>query len=145
MAKTVLFGCKLPHGIILRGTRGQQIVLNGLNTSLIPGGFGITHVDEIEVEYIKAAYKDFAPFKSQAIFTPGSSKVSDAAAMARELTDERTGFEGVNPDAPAPNLKPEDGVDKALEMAERADAARPRKAPTAPADKAAANELAGNA
>lgn len=143
MAKTIIIGCKLPHGITLKGMSGQDVHLNGMNTSLIPGGFGVTNVDADEAAYLNAAYADFAPFKSNAIFTPGTGKISDVAAMGRELSDERTGFEGINPDKPAPGLKPEGNVDKALEAAERAP--RPSKAPEAPADKAAANELAGNA
>jgi len=138
---TVLIGCKLPHGIILKGSAGQDIKLNGMNTSLVAGGFGITHVDESEWAYLSAIYEDFDPFKSNAIFTNGKSKVADLKSIAAELSDVPTGFEGVDPKAPAQGLKPDDSVDKQLAVAEQQP--RPTKAPASPADKAAANELAG--
>lgn len=143
MAKnqTVIIGCRLPHGITLQGIDGP-VVLNGENTALIPGAPGLTHVDQAQAAYLSATYEDYAPFKSNAIFVSESAKVADAVAIARELTDEKTGFEGINPDAPAPGLTPESDVDKAREAAERA--GRPSKAPTAPIDKEAASELAGN-
>lgn len=138
---TVLIGCKLPHGIVLKGSEGQDIKLNGVNTSLVAGGFGITHVDDSEWAYLSAIYEDFDPFKSQAIFTYETAKVADLKAIAAELSDVKTGFEGIDPTAPAAGLKPEAGVEKQLEAAERAP--RPTKAPASAADKAAANELAG--
>jgi hypothetical protein len=138
---TVLIGCKLPHGIVLKGTSGQDVKLNGVNTALIQGGFGITHVSEDEAAYLFAVYEDFAPFKSNAIFTHDTAKVADLKSIAAELSDVRTGFEAVDPKAPGSGLKPEDSVDKQLEAAERQP--RPTQAPASPADKAAANELAG--
>ena len=138
---TVLVGCKLPHGIVLKGSTGQDVKLNGMNTSLIPGGFGITNVDDGEWAYLSAVYEKFAPFQSNAIFTNGKSKVADLKSIAAELSDVPTGFEGVDPKAPAQGLEPDNSVDKQLEVAERAP--RPANAPASPADKAAANELAG--
>jgi hypothetical protein len=138
---TVLIGCKLPHGIVLKGSSGQDIKINGVNTSLVAGGFGLTHVLDSEWAYLSAVYEDFAPFKSDAIFTHGTAKVADLKSIAAELADVKTGFEGVDPAKPAANLKPDESVDKQLEAAERAP--RPTKAPASPADKAAANELAG--
>ena len=138
---TVLIGCKLPHGIVLKGSAGQDIKLNGVNTSLVAGGFGITHVEENEAAYLFAVYEDFAPVKSQAIFTHETAKVADLKALAADLSSVPTGFEGIDPTAPAAGLKPEANVDKQLEAAEKAP--RPTKAPASPADKAAANELAG--
>lgn len=142
MSKTVIIGCRLPHGIALQGMDGI-VVLNGQNTALVPGAPGLTHVDEAQVAYLFATYEDYAPFKSNAVFTTGSGKVADVAAMARELEDVQTGFEGIDPDKPAAGVAPEGDVGKAKELAERA--GRPSKAPAAPADKAAASELAGNA
>jgi len=138
---TVLIGCKLPHGIVLKGSAGQDIKLNGVNTSLVAGGFGLTHVDDSEWAYLSAIYEDFDPFKSNAIFTHNTAKVADLKAIAAELSDIKTGFEGIDPTAPAAGLKPEANVEKQLEAAEKAP--RPTKAPASPADKAAANELAG--
>lgn len=138
---SIVVGCKLPHGIVLKGSVGQNVVINGMNTSLIPGGFGVTTVDESEWAYLSAVYEDLAPFKSDAIFTGGKGKIADLKAVAAELVDVPTGFEGVDPTKPAAGLKPDESVDKQLELAERQQ--RPTKAPASPADKAAANELAG--
>lgn len=145
MPKTVIIGCKLPHGITLRGPNGEDITLNGANTSLVAGGFGLTHVDEDVAAYLGAVYEEHSAFQNKAIFDVGSGKVSDVVAAGRELADERTGFEGLNPDAPAPGVKAEDAgqLDKALEQAEAKP--RPARAPKAAIDKAAANEAAGNA
>lgn len=142
---TVIIGCKLPHGIDLKGTAGQKITLNGMNTSLIEGGFGITHVDETEAAFLFAEYEDFGPFKSHAIFTNNTDKVADVRDIAIDLNDIKTGFEGMDPDKPAPGMKPEDEkqLEKAKEAVQRAP--RPARAPKAAADKVAANELAGKA
>lgn len=142
---TVIIGCKLPHGITLHGTAGQEIHINGVNTSLVAGGFGLTNVDESEAAYLFAQYDDFAPFKSKAIFSYGTDSVADVAAMASELADIQTGFEGMNPDKPAPNMAPENdaALNKAKEDSERNP--RPATAPAAKADKAAAKKLAGKA
>lgn len=138
---TVLVGCKLPHGIVLKGMAGQDIKLNGLNTALVHGSVGLTHVDSAEVDYLFAAYEDFAPFKSQAIFTYNTAKVADIRDMAADLAEVRTGFEGIDPTAPGSQLQPDGNLQKQLEAAERS--GRPTKAPESAADKAAANELAG--
>lgn len=139
----VLIGCKLPHGIILQGTAGQDVKLNGMNTSLVAGGFGLTNVDEGEAAYLFAQYENFGPFKSNAIFYNNSDSVADVAAMARELEGEKTGFEGMDPDAPANGIKPEDDdkLSKQKEAVERQP--RPAMAPASKADKAAAKKLAG--
>jgi hypothetical protein len=138
---TVLVGCKLPHGIVLKDSSGEEFKLNGVNTSLVAGGFGITNVEESKWAELSAIYEEFAPFKSGAIFTNGKAKIADLKSIAAELANVPTGFEGVDPNAPAANLKPEADLDKQLEAAERAP--RPTKAPSSAADKAAANELAG--
>lgn len=140
---TIVIGCKLPHGIELSGSQGQKIKLNGVNTSLVAGGFGITHVDKAEAAYLFSVYEDFGPFKSNAIFTNEDAKVANLADLANDLKNEPTGFEAMDPSKPGKGLEAETNVDKALEQAERQP--RPSKAPAAPADKAAANELAGNA
>jgi hypothetical protein len=109
MGKTVVIGCKLPHGLSFMGQAGQRIVLNGMNTSAIAGGHGITHVDEDEAAIFFATHKDFGPVKNNAIFYHGTDKVEDVAAMAEELKDEKTGFEGLDPTKPAPGLEIGDG------------------------------------
>lgn len=142
---TVIIGCKLPHGIEVKGTSGQTIKLNGMNTSLVAGGFGLTHVDETEAAFLFAQYDEFGPFKSHAIFTNSTDKVADVRDLAVDLEEIKTGFEGMDPDKPAPGMKPEDEkqLEKAKEAVQRSP--RPARAPKAAADKAAANELAGKA
>lgn len=139
MSKVVI-GCKLPHGIVLEGI-GGQIELNGMKTSLIPGGFGVTVVDADEAAYLFATYEQHAAFRNNSIFTSENAKTSDLSAIARELEGERTGFEGLNPDAPAPSLQPADekALDRAKEEAERNQ--RPAIAPKSNADKEAANQI----
>ena len=138
---TILIGCKLPNGIKFKGSDGEYIHINGLNTSLIVGaGFGLTHVDAGEWAIFTATHTDFAPLLTNAIFTCESDKVADIASMGDELAGERTGFEGLDPTRPAPNLKPEN--EKAVKEAVQAKRTSNAKTPQSKADKAAALELA---
>lgn len=105
---TVVVGCKLPHGLVIKGMLGQSILLNGMNTSVVLGGHGITHVDADEWAVWSAIHADFAPIKSGAIFTHNTASVADLHDMGTDLQDEVTGFEGLNPDKPVKGLKPED-------------------------------------
>lgn len=136
---TVLIGCKLPHGIVVKGIQGQDIKLNGMNTSMVAGGYGLTNVDADEAAVFFATHSDFAPVANNAIFTHQTDKVSDIIAIGEELQGEKTGFEGLNPETPVPGLKPED-------RQATSDAALPQKppvqAPKSKADKAAAQQLA---
>lgn len=139
-------GCKLPHGIILKGTSGQDIQINGMNTSLVLGGFGITNVSETEHAFLLATYSDHAAFKNNAVFSTESDSVADLADLAVDLKDEKTGFEGMNPEKPVPGVEPDPeaiNVTKAKE--EAANNPRPARAPRSKADKEAAKQLAGNA
>jgi hypothetical protein len=144
-----LIGCKLPNGITLNGTQGQGIELNGVNKSLVAGGFGLTYVDENEAAFLFAQYREFSPFVSKAIFSYETDKVADLVAMADDLKGEKTGFEAINPDVPAADKKllpaDEKQLDQAKEQAERNPV--PVRAPASAADKAAAKEakaIAGN-
>ncbi len=139
MAKTVVIGCKLPHGLTFKGSESQDITLNGMNTALVTGGHGITHVDESEANRFFKVYEDFAPVTSLAIFYNGSAKVSDLAAMGHELRGEKTGFEGLDPAKPAVGLKPEEK--QALDDSKIA-TKPPVRAAASKADKDAARELA---
>lgn len=138
---TVLIGCKLPHGLVVKGTGGQDIKLNGMNTSLVAGGFGLTHVEEGEAAFVFATYDEHAAFKSKSIFSAGTDTVADIRDMGIDLSELKTGFEGMDPEKPAPGLKAEnpDELKKAIETAPH----RPAAAPKTKADKAAANALAG--
>lgn len=133
----ILIGCKLPHGVTLKGSKGQDIVINGMNTTRIVGGFGISYVDESEWAYVTMTYSDFDPILTGAIFTNSTAKVAEIAALGDELADQRTGFEGLNPEDPAHKLKPED-----KQAMPNADAAPVRTlSPKSKEDKAAAREL----
>jgi hypothetical protein len=136
----VLIGCKLPNGITLDGINGP-VTLNGSNTSMVIGGdFGITTVDEEEAAYLFAMYELHSAFQSKSIFTHNTKSVDDLADLADELKDEKTGLEGINPDAPAKGLAPADATKTALQEAQ---ANRRPAAPVAnKADKSAALELA---
>lgn len=142
-----LIGCKLPHGITLNGSQDQPIELNGMNKSLVLGGFGLTHVDENEAAFLFATYAEFGPFVSKAIFTYETDSVADLVDMAADLKGEKTGFEPINPDQPvdpktaaANKIAPDDPkkLDAAKEQAERNPV--PTRAPKSAADKAAAKE-----
>lgn len=152
----IIIGCKLPHGITLKGSQGQPVELNGMNKSLVLGGFGLTHVDENESAFLFATYAEFGPFASKAIFTYETNSVADLVDMAADLKGEKTGFEPINPDQPvAPNTAAANKIeaadskqlDAAKEAAERNPV--PTRAPKSAADKAAAKEAkaltAGNA
>ncbi len=104
-ANTVVVGCKLPHGLTFTTPDGRKVTLNGMNTAVIAGGHGITRVNENDAAIFFATHKTFAPVVSKAIFYNDSDKVEDLAAMAVELKNEKTGFEGLDPTAPAPGLE----------------------------------------
>lgn len=92
--KTVTVGCKLPHGIIIEhpAAPDNKVLLKGLNrVAIIGADYATTEVDGEFWEAWKAKNADFAPLKSGAIFEAKSA--ADAVAVARELADEKTGFE----------------------------------------------------
>lgn len=107
MSNKVLIGCKLPNGVVLHGTMNQPIHINGMNTSLIAGGYGITTVDAHEWDYIKVHYSDYAPLMNNAIFGHGTANVNDVIDLAADLRDEKTGLEGMDPTNPRRHLPPE--------------------------------------
>ena len=114
-------GCKLPHGIILEldqkvgdfytGT-GDRIELLGANSSAVFGGYGITeNVDEELFDAIMEQKKGFPPIKSGLIFK--QSSVERAEDQAVEHAAVRSGLEPLDPNKPAPGLKPFDAKDGA--------------------------------
>lgn len=98
MAKaTVLIGCKLPHGLVLR-LKDTKVTIDGMNKSKIVGATHIT--TEVDAEFWtawKAAHKDFQPLKSLSIFE--ATGVRDAEDKAKELEKKKTGFEPLKKDA----------------------------------------------
>ena len=126
---TVTVGCKLPHGLVitLQKTRkdapigggpnaggepvttyfpvGEQITLNGTNSSNVIGGYGLTDVDaEFMREWMKQN-ADFPPVMNGLIFY--QDKADKAADQAREMSDVQNGMEPLNPSKPAPGIVPE--------------------------------------
>ncbi|MFA7254388.1 MAG: hypothetical protein WC107_07635 [Patescibacteria group bacterium] len=98
MAKIVVIGCKLPHGLVLEHPMdpNQKVVLNGKNKALIIGAdYATTEVDADFMEQWVAVNKEFPAVKSGAIFVAKS--VADVAAVARENADRKTGFEAMDP------------------------------------------------
>lgn len=139
----VIVGCKIPSGLILDGSAGR-VTLNGTNTSLIDGGVGLTHVDATEWLYLSQVYATHSAFVGGAVFSyKDSDKVADVLAIAEDLADEKTGFEGLDPNAPAAGLKPEDPVKLKQELNKNTGPKAPAKvAKLSAADKAAALEAA---
>jgi hypothetical protein len=99
----VTVGCKLPQGIHLDHA-GKRVTLNGYNTSEIIGGHGLTTVDKEFFDAWKAEHKDFEPVKQGLIFA--HEKESNTRAEAKEKANNKSGFEGIDPNAPGKDLKP---------------------------------------
>ncbi len=141
MSKTILIGCKLPCGIELDGPVGP-IQINGVNTAMIHGGFGLTHVDENDWAYLMGTYAQHSAFKSKAIFTTGNDSIADIAAQGEDLKGEKTGMEGLDPLNPGGKIQPEDTNKLKNALNETASKAGVKAGKVAPADKAAALALA---
>lgn len=106
MAETLIVGCKLPHGLEIQ-LAGKPVVLRGSNNATIAGAYGLTYgVDKAAFEEWLKTYKDFPAVQNQMIFAQATEK--SAVAQAEELEKEATGFEGLNPDKPAPGIEPTD-------------------------------------
>lgn len=94
-SEMLTIGCKLPHGIVLEDpTPGsvKTVELNGLNKIIIIGAtYAATQVPADFWAAWQAFHGDFPALKSGAIFV--AQNEVDAAAMAKELENETTGFE----------------------------------------------------
>jgi hypothetical protein len=98
MAKIVVVGCKLPHGIIIEHPMDttKTVEIKGKNKALIVGAdYATTEVDADFFEQWAAVNKEFPAVKSGAIFVAKSA--ADVAAMAVEFKDRKTGFEAMDP------------------------------------------------
>lgn len=98
----VIVGCKLPHGLVLHH-KGTAVTLKGANSSRVIGGHGLTEVDKGFYEAWLKQHANFAPVKAKAIFV--SESRDEAEDAAEERKDVETGFEGLNPDKPAPGVE----------------------------------------
>jgi len=120
--KTVVVGCKLPHGLRIEIPGKGSYDLKGANSSTImhpgtgrpvQGTCGYTpNVDEdFAKEWLKL-YRDTPMVKKELIFIQNT--LASAQAQGKEMADETTGFEQIdptkklldgveaNPDAPKP-------------------------------------------
>lgn len=146
MNAQVLIGCKLPQGITVKinaydnSDDARKITLNGMNTSLVTGGHGITSVDKDDADMFMTTHKDFAPVLAGTIFTHGTDAVADLIDMAVDLSEEKTGFEGMDPSKPAPGLLEEES--SAKQRAKTAANLPPVRAPGDKASKAATKAAA---
>lgn len=111
-AKIVVVGCKLPHGITIEHPMdpSKTVELKGKNKSLIVGAeYATTEVDGDFWEQWAAVNKEFPAVKSGAIFV--AKTLTDAAAIAAEFKDRKTGFEPMRTDGKderASGVKPAD-------------------------------------
>lgn len=99
-AKTVLIGCKLPHGLILDHPLdvSKKVELAGLNKAVIIGAdCATTPVDGEFWETWKTVHKDHPAIKSGAIFEARTTE--EVKAKAKELKEEKTGFEAMPQEA----------------------------------------------
>lgn len=101
--------CKLPFGLHM-DVGNQRVTLNGANSAQIVDSHGVktglTQVDKGFFDAWLGIHKDAAFVKNGAIFA--SDSAGRARAEASERRDEKTGFEGLNPDAPAAGIVPAD-------------------------------------
>jgi len=146
MSKTVLIACKLPNGIVLDLPNGEKVTLNGTNTALLNGAPGLTHVDESKWMLLSTLYAKHTSFESQAIFAHNTSdKVADVIDKAADLSEIKTGLEGIDPLNPGDKaITVEEGAKAAIEQAAAQPKVRVKKA-QAKADQAAAVEAATGA
>lgn len=106
MTATVIVMCKLPTGLALdlEPDNSRKIVLNGANHPDAVNGAGLTQVPADFWEAWSTKFKGYEPLTTGKIWA--ADKEADAKAQAKELKDEKTGFEGLNADAPMPGLEP---------------------------------------
>lgn len=104
---TVTVACKLPNGLMLDipGAKAP-VVLNGAIHPDAIAGHGLTEVDADFWAAWTKLYADFQPLKKEMIFAQGSER--SAVAKAKERKEEKSGLEGLDPEKPAPGIKPED-------------------------------------
>ena len=99
MAKIVVVGCKLPHGLILEHPMdvSKKVELAGLNKAIIIGAeYASTEVDADFWDQWSAVNKEFPAVKSGAIFV--AKNAAEIVAVAAERVKEETGFEPMRTD-----------------------------------------------
>lgn len=95
MAETVTVGCKLPHGLIME-LGEKKITINGLNTSKIIGGHGITeNVDKAFFDAWMEKNKELSFVKGGFLFA--HTKPVNTEAEAKDRAKNETGLEPLDP------------------------------------------------
>lgn len=111
---TVTVGCKLPHGLhlALHDDAGQEIArytVAGANASEVIGGHGITPgiPKDFWEEWLRRN-KGSAAVRNGLIFADESAGKTAGEANAKK--DQKTGFEGIDPQVPdkTGQIKPQD-------------------------------------
>lgn len=94
--KTVVVGCKLPHGIHLR-LQDRVITLNGQNSEglVAPGGYGLTTIDAEDWANLQKKYFDKKAFLDGLIFAEETE--TKAKKTAEKGADKKSGLEQIDP------------------------------------------------
>lgn len=95
--------CKLPSGMTF-AMPGGDVALKGASGSKLFGGYGVTFMSASAWEALEARYGGMDVFKKKIVFAEENMK--DGAAVAQEMSGEKTGFEGVDPKNPGKDLEP---------------------------------------
>ncbi|MGC4218081.1 hypothetical protein VSX44_03675 [Citrobacter freundii] len=107
MSELVTVGCKLPNGLVIEH-EGYVVELNGSNSSLVVGGYGLTEgVDKDAFEKWIAAHKDQPYVKKELVFA--QAKTNSAQAKASENAKVKSGLEGLPQDKPMAGIEKSDG------------------------------------
>jgi len=95
ITRGVSVGCKLPNGLIAE-VNGVEVKFNGLNTSHILGGFGIT--ENVDSGFWKTWLEQNKemPFVMNG-FIFAHSDVNSLKAETKEKSGEKTGLEPLDP------------------------------------------------
>ncbi|CNH40334.1 Uncharacterised protein [Yersinia frederiksenii] len=107
MSDLVTVGCKLPNGLVLEQD-GYQVELNGSNSSLVFGGYGLTEgVDKDAFDKWLSVHKNQPYVKNELVFA--QAKTNSAQAKASENAKVKSGLEGLPQDKPMPGIEKADG------------------------------------
>lgn len=107
MSELVTVGCKLPNGLVL-DQDGYTVELNGSNSSLVVGGYGLTEgVDKDAFEKWLSVHKDQPYVKKDLVFA--QAKTNSAQAKASENAQVKSGLEGLPQDKPMAGIEKSDG------------------------------------
>ncbi|AOF18146.1 hypothetical protein BED35_05975 [Yersinia enterocolitica] len=107
MSEVLTVGCKLPNGLVLEQD-GYQVELNGSNSSLVFGGYGLTEgIDKDAFDKWLSVHKDQPYVKNDLVFA--QAKTNSAQAKASENAKVKSGLEGLPQDKPMPGIEKADG------------------------------------